>query len=206
MNSIDIAILLIVGFFAVKGLFRGLVIEVLTLAGLIAGYIAAITYMSSVSNMVGKFIHVPSFILSSISFFLIFIIVVAVVRWVAIGLKKIFKWYLIGWIDKTGGFFFGIFKGTVVASLIVLLLSLLPLPESIEKEKRSSFLFEPVSVVAPAIFNSLKIKSHEGKSFYDEIKEGLKDTTEQIQNRILLNRLESLKKKLESGDRKERTF
>lgn len=46
MNSLDIGILSIAAIFFIKGFFRGFVYELITIAGLILGYLISITYLT----------------------------------------------------------------------------------------------------------------------------------------------------------------
>ena len=52
MNSLDIAILSIALIFFIRGIFRGFIFELVTVLGLILGYIISITYLSLVAGYI----------------------------------------------------------------------------------------------------------------------------------------------------------
>ena len=156
MNSIDIIILIILVFFCIKGFFRGFIMEILTLLGLLLAYVIAIREMSSVASLLSQLFHLPTPVMNVLSFILIFLIVVLVCRLLAGALRKITRWVFLGWIDRGGGVLFGLFKGAMVASLLALMISLIPISEELEAEQNDSLLFRPIRSVAPAVFNFIK--------------------------------------------------
>ena len=192
MNIIDMCILVILGFFGIKGLIRGVILEVFTLVGLLIGYIVALREMSAVTGFILKFIHLHELFLNALSFMLIFLLVVFIFRWLAGLLRKFAKWTLITWVDRAGGLAFGVFKGSLVASLVILLLSLLPQPEAVTREQERSTLFKPVRAVAPAVFNLFEKTFPETKDFYEEVREGFSDTQDDVIDKLRDRGAESL--------------
>jgi membrane protein required for colicin V production len=74
MNSLDIGILLIAALFFIRGIFRGFVFELVTVVGLILGYIISITYLSLLAGYVLSFFPTaPESIVNLISFFVLFV-------------------------------------------------------------------------------------------------------------------------------------
>lgn len=193
MNIIDICIVVILAFFGIKGLIRGIILEVFTLVGLLIGYIVALREMSSVTGFVIRYIHIHELFLNVLSFIVIFLAIIFIFRWLAGLLRKFAKWTLITWVDRLGGIAFGVFKGSLVASLVILLVSLLPLPESVEEVQNQSVLFKPVRAVAPAVFNLFEKMFPETKDFYDEVREGFKDSQGDVIDKLRDRQLDSLK-------------
>ncbi|MBN2417555.1 CvpA family protein [bacterium] len=193
MNTIDICILAILTFFGVKGLIRGIILEVFTLVGLLIGYIVALREMSTFTGFVITYIHLHEVFLNAFGFLVIFLLVVFLFRWLAGLLKKFAKWTLITWVDRVGGVAFGVFKGGLVASLVILLVSLLPVPESVEHMQEQSTLFKPVRAVAPAVFNLFEKTFPETKDFYEEVREGFRDSQGEVIDKLRDSRFDSLK-------------
>lgn len=195
MGIIDITILVIIGFFCVKGFFRGIFIEVLTLGGLLVGYIIAMREMSTISNFLGKTFGISPLVRTSISFIVILIAVVVVFRVIAGILRRFARWAFIGWLDKGGGILFGLIKGTFIASLLMLLISFIP-TEAFEQQRNHSFLYKPVRSVSPAVFNFLMRVAPKTKDFYTELREGFDKKKEDISDQIISKQLENLQEEL----------
>lgn len=96
----------------------------------------------------------------------------------------------------------GIFKGTLIASLLALLISLIPLSEKMESMQEQSVLFHPVRLVAPAVFNFLKSSFPQTKDFYEEIREGFSNKSNQLIDQIASDQLDSMIKETEDGGHK----
>ncbi|MFH1943906.1 MAG: CvpA family protein [bacterium] len=197
MNGIDITILVVVGFFGIKGLFRGLVIEIFTLVGLLVGYVVALREMGDLAGFLERVLHIPELIANALGFLLIFILITLLFRWIAGGLKRFLKWTFIGWLDRGSGLLFGLFKGTLITSLLLLLISLVPLPSSLKEEEDNSLLYQPVYSVAPAVFNFLKDVFPRTKDFYDELKEGFSEKSRDFIDDMKAKHLNAIQKKVE---------
>jgi membrane protein required for colicin V production len=205
MNTIDICILVVLGIFGIKGFIRGIVIEIFTLVGMVVAYIIAIREMSFLSNLLVTKLHLPDILASSIAFLVLFIGIVFLFRWLAGALKLFARWTFIGWLDSLGGMIFGLFKGALIASLLILLISLLPLSSEIQKQQEASFLFKPIRSVAPLVFNTLKRIIPHSKDFYEELKESIKKQTKETTDHIISKKLDSLKTDIEEIGQAEQT-
>lgn len=203
MNSIDIILLVVIGFFCIKGLFRGMIIEVFTLVGVLVGYVIALREMSTLAIWLRKSFHLPELVSSTLSFLVIFILILLLFRWIASVLRHLMRWTFIGWVDRGGGMIFGVFKGTLIASLLLLLITLIPRPRKIQEVEEESLLYQPVRSVAPAVFNFLKHTFPKTKDFYEEVKEGFSEKSKDIVDNMKEKRLKSLQKELEDGIKKE---
>ena len=135
MNSFDIVLIIIIGIFCIKGVFRGMIMEVMTLLGLLIGYVIALKEMSVGAAWLHEIVRLPPFIANALSFLILFAVIILLFRLLAGFLRRFFKWSLLGWVDKGGGFFIGIFKGTLIASLLTLLIALIPLSDKMEKDE-----------------------------------------------------------------------
>lgn len=190
MNSIDIVIIAIAGFFCVKGLVKGMILEVFTLAGLLLGYFIALRGKSAISTMIQKWIILPDIIVNTISFFIVFILIIIFFRVAAGKVRKFFKWTLLGWIDKAGGFLIGLFKAALVTSLIALLFSIIPFSNEIRKEQEASFFFNPVRSVAPAVFNLIKTVFPKTEDFYKELKDGFESESRKAIDKMIPKKID----------------
>lgn len=203
MTGIDVVILVIVGFFCVKGFFRGFIVEVFTLVGLLLAYVVALREMSTVSAWLDRTVNLPPLLSTTLGFLAVFILVALFFRWLAGALRFLARRIMVGWIDRGGGVLFGLFKGAFVASLLALLISLIPFSGGMRREQERSLLFRPVLGVAPAVFDFLKHTFPKTKSFYEEMKEGFSDASRRVVDEMLSKRLDSIQQAVkENGGEK----
>ena len=141
MNPFDILIIVILGYSLVRGLFRGLVKEVSSIIGVFGGFYAAYTYYKFLAKLLSGLISDVSY-LNILSFLIIFCGVLIVVSVLGVIIKYLLNIAFLGWVDRMGGFIFGITKGIlIVAVLFISLTAFLP--------KGSAFIKN--SVLAPHV-------------------------------------------------------
>jgi membrane protein required for colicin V production len=87
----------------IKGLRRGLIIAVFSILAFIAGIAAAMKLSVVVAGYLKDSVHVSAKWLPFISFALVFIVVVLLVRWAARLLEETVEMAMLGWVNKIGG-------------------------------------------------------------------------------------------------------
>ncbi|MFO7965632.1 MAG: CvpA family protein [Desulfobacterales bacterium] len=122
MNPLDIIILVIVGFCLIRGIFRGLVKELASITGVIAGLYGAYTYYSHVGSLFSKWISNPAY-RHILGFLLIFFFVLILVAAIGVLIKYVLKIAHLGWFDRIFGSGFGFIKGILIVSVIVFMLT-----------------------------------------------------------------------------------
>ena len=126
MNPFDILIVVILGYSLVRGLFRGLVKEVSSIIGVLGGFYAAYTYYMVVGRLLAGIIKNTAY-LNILSFLVIFCGVFIVVSLLGVVIKYLLNIAFLGWVDRLGGFCFGIIKGVlIVAVLFITFTTFLP--------------------------------------------------------------------------------
>lgn len=100
---IDLSVLIVLVVAIFKGLHKGLIVAVFSLAGLLIGLAAAVklsavtaTYLSGTLNVGAKWLPV-------LSFLLVFIAAVMVVRLISAALQKTVELAMLGWANRIGG-------------------------------------------------------------------------------------------------------
>jgi membrane protein required for colicin V production len=114
MSLVDIFIWGILLAFAVKGFLKGLVREVCSLLGLVAGGWGAFKYSASLAGFSKPFIHLPSHVASALSFVFIFLTISLLFFLVGNLLTVVSKLMLLGGINKVGGVVFGLMEGAFI--------------------------------------------------------------------------------------------
>jgi membrane protein required for colicin V production len=102
--TIDILFLIFLLAALIKGLRRGLIVAIFSLLALIIGLAAAIKLSAMVAVHLGHSgLHLSSKWLPVISFALVFLVIVFLVRWLERMVGSVLKFALLGWVDKIGG-------------------------------------------------------------------------------------------------------
>ncbi|RJP84099.1 MAG: CvpA family protein [Desulfobacteraceae bacterium] len=121
MNLFDIAIIVVLGYCIIRGVFRGLIKEVASIAGLLAGFYAAYTYHGTASHFLSPWITEPAY-LSIAGFVVVFCGVFFSIMLVSILIRMVAKAAFLGVADRIFGAVFGALKAVLVLTLIYILL------------------------------------------------------------------------------------
>ncbi len=119
-DILDISIILILVFFAIRGFFNGLVAEVAAIISLVGGFFAAHQFHPLLAPHL-TFIAEPMW-RTAAAYVIIFVAVVVLVAVAARILQKLLSLAFATWIDRMGGGLFGLAKGILVCSLIFLVI------------------------------------------------------------------------------------
>ena len=117
INMLDIVLLVILLFFGVKGLFRGLVQEVAGLLGVAAGILLARTFGSSLAPVLTNY-GISSSFSPLLSMALLFLAGIFSIGLLAHILHNLLESACAGGIDRFLGLFVGLAKGLLFAGLI----------------------------------------------------------------------------------------
>jgi membrane protein required for colicin V production len=101
-----------------KGIKKGLILAVFSLAGLVIGLAAAMKLSVIVADYLKDTVNISARWLPFLSFILVFIAVILLVRLGAAALEKTIDFAMMGWLNKLGGIIF-------YAALYIILLSVL---------------------------------------------------------------------------------
>lgn len=168
----DWIFLVLLALFAIHGLIKGMILEIATLLGLVAGYFVALREMSVLSGLLQHWIPLKPAVCGIIAFSLIFIAITAAFRILAGLLRRFVKWTMMGWLDRGLGTLLGILKGAFFLSLLIMLVSMIPPSEKMKKAQEDSILFKPLQTIAPAVFNAIRFTFPKTKEYEEEIREG----------------------------------
>ena len=152
MNYLDIIIAIILFIFGWKGLRKGLIIEVVTLLAFGAGIYGAMHFSDFTAAHLQDFLEINPKYLNTIAFVLTFIILVVLVNLIGKLVSKAIKSMNLGFFDKLGGFLFGIIKGVLLCSVLLMVLNNFQLlgvvkPEAKEKSKLYPYIEQTVPYV-----------------------------------------------------------
>jgi membrane protein required for colicin V production len=100
---IDLIFFVLILIALIRGYRRGLIVAVFSFLGIVVGLAAAIKLSATVADLLKDSIRVSSRWLPIISFLLVFIGIVILIRWLANIIQAAMDITLLGWINKIGG-------------------------------------------------------------------------------------------------------
>jgi membrane protein required for colicin V production len=127
LAAIDIVFLVFIAISALRCALRGIVSELMSMAALVLGLLAAIfTFRKTAELIRGRFVPDVKALPEIISFVAVFLIVFAVIKICETILKDIIERIQLGGADRFFGFFLGVAEGLVVVCLLLFLISIQP--------------------------------------------------------------------------------
>ena len=173
MNWIDFSILFVLVLAFLNGYRRGVFKEISTFIGLVLGVIFAVNNADWLATQLhGKFNVTPT-VLFMISYILVLAACIAILKLLGHFFYKLVKIAPLKLPNKISGGVFGIVKGLVVLSL-VLLLFLFPTPfRSIDGAIESSAMAKPIRAFVPLIYNNSGVLHPRSGDFMSEVDKGI---------------------------------
>jgi len=168
MNTIDIIIAALLVFGFVRGLIKGLFVEIASLVALIAGIYGAIHFSFYVGNVLTKYVSWEERYITIVAFAITFGIIVLVIALLGKIFTKIADFASLGLLNKIAGGVFGSLKAALILSIVLLVFSKLndTLPFISEAQQNDAILYEPVKELAPTLFPSfVKVIKEKSENF-----------------------------------------
>lgn len=153
MNLVDIAILVILTAFLVKGLVRGLLKELCSLIGLLGGAVLAFSFHSPLAEMLVQNLRLPSAVAVAVAFLALFLTTILLFAVLGHLLSRFVKLLFLGGLNRLAGGFFGLAEGVVLLAVILFALSLRPLPEALRPAFKASELSPPFVHLGEATYH-----------------------------------------------------
>ena len=163
MNILDIALGALILFGLVRGLMKGLFVEVASIVALILGIYGAIHFSDFIAGFLESRVGWDEQYINIAAFAITFIIIVIAIAMAGKALTKLADFAALGFLNKLLGAVFGALKTGLILSVVLIVFdrmnSTIPLVEDHEIEE--SILYAPVKSIAPAIFPSILKDSEE---------------------------------------------
>jgi len=157
MNALDIFFVVVLGFFLFRGIYRGLVLEIASIGGLVAGFLAANRFYMDVYPWVNEIINSETWS-QIISYLSIFLGSMAAVALLAFFLRSLLRMIMLGWLDRLGGGLLGFIKAGLICSISLLLLTVfLPAEHDLVADSQiAPYFFELTESLAGYLPEDLK--------------------------------------------------
>ncbi len=138
----DIIVLVCIAFFAFSGLKNGLIEEVIKLIGFILAIYIAVKYYYLGIVVLQHFLNITSDGVATVSgFIVVFMIIYLSLLLLSWTLQSIIKSLKLVWLDRSFGLLFGAFKGILIMSIFVWLISVFKEFGYAERLKESSITY-----------------------------------------------------------------
>ena len=175
---IDIFYAIIVIIALIKGFRQGLIIALFSVVAFIVGLAAAMKLSAVVAEYMRGSINVSAKWLPFLSFALVFIVVVLLIRWGASLLQKAVELTLLGWVNRLGGMILYFIFYTIAFSVILFFCIQMRFisQETIDK----SVIYPFVEPWGPAVLDTLGSIIPWFKDMFKELEEFFSDVSKQI--------------------------
>jgi membrane protein required for colicin V production len=156
LNWVDVIIAVVLLGFAIRGLMRGFLRELLSLVGLFLGLWIALLKFVPLGEWVQHKFPLTEPLPFHIAFLAIFLSVASLAGMVGYLLHRVARGLLMGWLDAIVGLGFGSVKGVMILTVLLFLLAHLPLAESIRTQLRTSTVVEYLELFNPFLERSVQ--------------------------------------------------
>ena len=154
MSVIDIVLAALILFGLIRGLFKGLFVEIASLLALVLGIYGAIHFSHFAAEFLISRTEWDEKTVNIVSFAITFIIIVIVIGLAGKALTKIADFAALGLLNKLLGGLFGGLKIALILSIVLNLFDSLnkTLPFINDEAIEESALYSPVKSIAPLVF------------------------------------------------------
>ena len=140
---LDIIFTVVVGLFIIRCYLKGFVTELLSMAGIALGLLAALFFHKNGADFLrARFWPELRIIPEILAFIALFILVFFLIKLLNVMLKGIIEGIKLGGLDRSLGFIFGLAEGIAVVSLFLFIIRIQP-------------LFDPSPILADSFFAKL---------------------------------------------------
>lgn len=165
VNWIDPLLIIVVALFGLRGFFRGLFREIFSIAGLIAGFLLAVTYARPMASSAEAIWQISPLVLKGSAFIAIFFVVYFLMSTAGWLLHRSEKLLFLKTLNRAGGVAIGVGKGAALTALVVFFLSQMSwLPRPTRDNFDGSFLVPPLSYLAESLIRLGKASIFFGES------------------------------------------
>lgn len=172
MNILDLIIGVILIFFAISGLKKGIIHETFYLASFIIGIYGALYFSGLVADWLATIINIGKEYISIVAFIITFLLFVFAIRLLGQAIGGIIEAINLGFIDKIGGALFGILKGALILSIIIMIFNVLGITGFIDKNVRnSSPLYTYTEQIANVLYKNQDVVKNSINKGFDKIED-----------------------------------
>ncbi len=157
MTVLDIILIALLGFGLVRGFFKGLFVEVASLAALVAGVYGAIHFSYYIADLLQAKTEWNEKTINVTAFAITFVVIIIVISLAGKALTKLADFAALGILNKLLGGVFGALKIGLIVSVLLIVFSKMnnTIPFVEKDDLEESILYKPVKGLAPLIFPNI---------------------------------------------------
>jgi membrane protein required for colicin V production len=146
VNWVDLTLVAVFFLFGLRGYFKGLFREVLSLGGLIVGFMIAVGYHDSLAAAARPYLDFSLFVLKGVAFVTIFFVVYLLFNLTGWFLHRSAKFLFLQTVNRLGGIVVALGKGAAAAAVILFFVTSSPwLTQSARQKLDGSVLVPPLA-------------------------------------------------------------
>jgi membrane protein required for colicin V production len=147
MNQIDIAILVIVGLGLIQGLFKGFIVSIASLLGLILGYYLSVRFAWYFEDLLKGSAEQGSMLTHVLAFIICFSLVVVAVHFIGKTVQKMVELTPLGIINRIMGALLGVLKGLLIVAAIIYVIEIVDTNDRIisRENKENAKFYKPLA-------------------------------------------------------------
>lgn len=163
MAIIDIILGALILFGIIRGLMKGLFVEIASLAALVAGVYGAIHFSNFAAEFLIEKVSWDEKYINIVAFAITFVVIVLAIALAGKALTKLADFAALGVINKVLGAVFGGLKIGLILSVVLIVFDGLnkTIPFASEEDLENSVLYHPVKSLAPTIFPNILKKNED---------------------------------------------
>lgn len=156
MNWVDVTIAIVLLSFAIRGLMRGFLRELLSLVGFFLGLWVALLEFVPLGEWLQKRLLLAAPLPFHVAFWAILLGISLAASVIGYVLHRVAKGLLMGWLDAITGLGFGAVKGVMILTVALFLVASLPLPGAIRTQLRASTMAAHLELANPFLERSVQ--------------------------------------------------
>jgi membrane protein required for colicin V production len=166
MTVIDIVLGALILFGLIRGLMKGLFVEVASLVALIAGVYGAIHFSNFAAEFLMEHVDWNEKTINITAFAITFVIIVLAISLAGKALTKLADFAALGLLNKLLGAVFGGLKIAMILSIVLMIFAKMnkTIPFVNEQDLEDSVLYEPVKSIAPMVLPNFLDEDTENNS------------------------------------------
>ena len=178
LNYIDIIIIVVLSLFGIKGFRMGLIIEVVTLLAFGVGIYGAMHFSDFTARHLQEFVEINPKNLNTVAFVLTFVLLVVFVNVIGRLVSKAVDALNLSFFNRLCGLLFGVLKGILLCSVMVMVLNNLQLLGVVKPEvKEESKLYPYVEMTVPFVYRGFDLVRDYAKEVLQEKEKVIENDT-----------------------------
>jgi membrane protein required for colicin V production len=153
----------------IHGFSRGLILGIFSLLAIIIGLAAALKLSTVVAGWIGSKVNISKEWLPFVAFFVVFLVVVLLIRLGAKAIEKTVQLAMLGWANRLGGILFYVVIYTLVFSVILFYAEQMHLIKAETIQSSRSYAF--IQPWGPKVINALGSIIPFFKNMFDELQQ-----------------------------------